>query len=591
MTISIPSGPAPAERRLQAAQLRTRQYPAARALALSRQSVSPLLARILAGRGIASMDEVSGALKHLHHHSQLKGAAEAAVFLADHIAHNSRFLVVADYDCDGATACAVALRGLRALGGQVDYIVPDRMVHGYGLTPSVVALAHERFPHADVLITVDNGVASHAGVDAARALGLEVLVTDHHLPSKDKPLPAANVIVDPSQPGCPFPSKALAGVGVIWYVLWALQDEQRRRGLGSPSFKVSSLLSLVAVGTVADVVPLDRNNRILVQAGLERIRAGQTFPGITALATAGVINRTDPKELLTSHIAFGIGPRINAAGRLETMDIGIACLTTDDEARAEALANQLDDINQERKEIENATVIEAVEQADALVIEGTRSIAVHSDAWHAGVIGIVAGRIKERRYRPTFVLTTDAATGQIKGSGRSIPGFNLKDALDQVDKACPGLMLKFGGHAMAAGVTLRPGGFETFRDAFEAQAQLVLTDELLCQRIEVDGSLTGHELSPEVARSLSGPPWGQTFPEPTFCDEFEILDAKLTGPYKDQLNLVVLREGVTLKATRFRHEGPLPGTHATLVYKLNLTRNKHGKDELKLLVDSLWAGQ
>jgi single-stranded-DNA-specific exonuclease len=558
-------------------------------MTLVREGVSPLLARILAGRGIASQDEIAGTLKYLHHHSLLKGAQEAAQFLAERIVAGKRFLVVADYDCDGATACAVALRGMRGFGARIEYIVPDRMVHGYGLTPSVVALAHERFPDADVLITVDNGVASHQGVDAARALGLEVLVTDHHLPAKNKPLPDAQVIVDPSQPGCGFPSKALAGVGVIWYVLWALQDRLRELSVpvAVPGFKVGSLLPLVAVGTVADVVPLDRNNRILVQAGLERIRAGDCPPGITALATAGVINRTDPAELLTSHIAFGVGPRINAAGRLETMDIGIACLTTDDPARATVLADQLDGINQERKEIENATVLEAVEQADALVIDGTRSIAVHSDAWHAGVIGIVAGRIKERRYRPTFVLTTDPATGQIKGSGRSIPGFNLKDALDQVDKACPGLMPKFGGHAMAAGVTLRAGGFEEFRDAFEAEAAAVLDDALLSQVIDIDGSLTGHELNPRIAKSLSGPPWGQTFPEPSFSDEFEVLEAKLTGPFKDQLNMVVRREGVELKATHFRHEGPLPGMTATLVYKLQVQRTKFGKDELKLLVDSI----
>jgi len=571
------------------ARIQPRRYAPAQALSLTRQGVSPLLARILAGRGLSSLQQVGGgSLAHLHHHTLLKGAADAAVFLADRITAQKRFLIVADYDCDGATACSVALRGLRAFGAQVEYIVPDRMVHGYGLTPSVVDLAHTRFPDTDVLITVDNGIASHAGVDAARALGLELLVTDHHLPAKNKPLPAAQVIVDPSQPECDFPSKALAGVGVIWYVLWALQDELRRRGQGSPSFKVSELLPLVAVGTVADVVPLDQNNRILVQAGLVRIREGKAYPGITALATAGVINRTDPRELLTSHIAFGIGPRINAAGRLETMDIGIECLVTDDEARATELADRLDAINQERKEIENETVIEAVAQADALVIEGTRSIAVHSEAWHAGVIGIVAGRIKERRYRPTFVLTTDPTTGQIKGSGRSIPGFNLKDALDQVDKACPGLMPKFGGHAMAAGVTLRPGGFETFRDAFEAQANAMLTEELLYQKVEVDGSLTGHELSTATARGLSGPPWGQMFPEPAFCDEFEVLEAKLTGPFKDQLNLVVSREGTILKATRFRHEGALPGATTTMVYKLSVNRNRFGKDELKLLVDALF---
>lgn len=566
-----------------------RAYRAGTALSLVKQGASPLLARVLAGRNVESMDQLGRSLKFLHHHSLLMGAGAAAEFLADRIALKKKFLVVADYDCDGATACAVALRGMRGFGADINFIVPDRMVHGYGLTPSVVKLALERYPDADVLITVDNGVASHAGVEAAVAAGLEVLVTDHHLPSKEKPLPPASVVVDPSQVGCQFPSKALAGVGVIWYVLWALQDVFRARGWepGTPGFKVSQLLPLVAVGTVADVVPLDENNRILVQIGLERIRAGQSYPGIEALATVGVINYTDVRELVTSHIAFGVGPRINAAGRLETMDVGIECLTTDDPVRAQALAEQLNNINTTRKDLEFGTVVEAVEQAEKLITEGTLTIAVHSDDWHAGVIGIVAGRIKERRYRPTFVLTTDAKTGEIKGSGRSIPGFNLKDALDQVDKACPGLMPKFGGHAMAAGVTLRPGGFQQFRDAFEAQAKLWLTDDILNQRIDHDGSLAGQEISIATAKALSGPTWGQMFPEPAFCDEFNVLTAKITGQRKDQLNMTLERDGIEFKATRFRHEGPVPTTRVRLVYKLSLSRTKKGDDELKLLIDHI----
>lgn len=554
-----------------------------------REGAPPLLARVLAGRGLDSMVELGGALRYIYHHSQMKGAAEAAQFIADGIVNGRNFLVVADYDCDGATACAVALRGMRALGANINYIVPDRMVHGYGLTPSVVDLAFERYPDTDIIVTVDNGVASHAGVERAVNLGLEVVVTDHHLPAKGKPLPPARVIVDPSQPGCEFPTKATAGVGVIWYVLWALQDELKRRGIEpvKPGFKVSSLLPLVAVGSVADVVPLDENNRILIQAGLERIRSGQSFPGIEALATAGVANHTRIEDLLTTHIAFGIGPRINAAGRLETMDVGIECLITDDPDTAALLAEQLTAINQTRKEIEYDTVVEAVKQAEALVIEGTLSIAVHAQDWHAGVIGIVAGRIKEKRYRPTFVLTTDSTTGQIKGSGRSIPGFNLKDALDQVDKAHPGLMPKFGGHAMAAGVTLRPGGFEEFRDAFEAEAARMLTDDILNQRIDHDGSLSGQELCPATARQLSGPPWGQMFPEPSFCDQFSVVDAKLVGQHRDQLNLLLERDGVVLRATRFRHEGSIPTGSVSLVYKLALHRDKRGNDELRLLVDHL----
>lgn len=563
-----------------------RRFSALKALDLTKRGVSPLLARILASRDIVDLQGLTGELTRLHHHALLKGAAEAACFLANCIQQQRPLLVVADYDCDGATACAVALRGLKAFGAKVEFIVPDRMVHGYGLTPSVVDLALSRYPQTQVLVTVDNGIASHAGVQHARDCGLEVVVTDHHLPAKGKPLPLATVIVDPAQPDCMFPSKALAGVGVIWYTLWALQDEFKRRGWAplQADFKVSSLLPLVAVGSVADVVPLDANNRILVQAGLARIRKGLSFPGIDALATVGPANKTQLNELVTSNIAFGIGPRINAAGRLETMDVGIECLVTDDETRAQELAVQLDTINQTRKDIEYDTVVQAVEQAEALIVEGTRSIAVHSDTWHAGVIGIVAGRIKEKRYRPTFVLTTDTS-GQIKGSGRSIPGFNLKDALDQVDKACPGLMVKFGGHAMAAGVTLRPGGFQEFQAAFEAEACRCLNDELLNQRIEHDGSLDGTQLCPATAKDLSGPPWGQMFPEPSFCDEFTVREAKLGGQRKDQLAMLVEKDGVQLKATRFRHEGPIPTGSVKLVYKLALHRNKFGKDELRLLVD------
>lgn len=569
--------------------VRPRRFSAVAAQSLTREGCEPLLAQVLASRGVTSLEQLWGGLSNIARHTELKGAAEAASFLADAIEGRRPMLVVADYDCDGATACAVALRGLRAFGAQIEFIVPDRMIHGYGLTPSVVDLAMTRYPQTQVLVTVDNGVASHAGVEHAVKQGLEVVVTDHHLPAKNKPLPPARVIVDPSQPGCSFPSKALAGVGVIWYVLWALQDELRNRGLEPlrAGFKVSHLLPLVAVGTVADVVPLDQNNRLLVQTGLELIRKGLSFPGVDALATAGRANRTNINQLITSDIAFGIGPRINAAGRLETMDVGIECLITDDHNHALELAERLDAINQERKEIEHETAVEAVRQAEALVVDGNLSIAVHSDAWHAGVIGIVAGRIKERRYRPTFVLTTDGASGQIKGSGRSIPGFNLKDVLDQVDKACPGLMPKFGGHAMAAGVTISAGGFEKFRDAFEAESRQVLTQEILEQTVEHDGSLTAQELCPKTAKALRTPPWGQTFPEPAFCDEFNVVSAKVGGAKKNTLKLELERDGVLLDATMFRFEGKVPVGAVTLVYKLQLGHNKYGKDELKLLIDHL----
>lgn len=586
-------------------KLQQRRYEAMAALRLTQQAIAPLLSRVLAARGIKGAHELGTSLATLAPHQLLKGAAEAASYLADGIEAGTFFVVIADYDCDGATACAVAVRGLRAMGARVAYVVPDRMVHGYGLTPSVVDLALKRFPDAQVLITVDNGIASHAGVQEANDRGLQVLVTDHHLPAKGKPLPPAVHTVDPSQEGCRFPSKALAGVGVIWYVLWALQDEMRGRGVAPhiPDFKVSSLLPLVAVGTVADVVPLDLNNRTLVHAGLERIKAGKSFCGIEALAAPAFPGQPLRKEALnleslsTTDIAFGIGPRINAAGRLETMDIGIECLITDDPAQAQSLAQTLADINQTRKDIEHETVVAAVAQAEALLEgstgpegAGRRTLCVHATSWHAGVIGIVAGRIKERRYRPTFVLTTDEATGTIKGSGRSIPGFNLKDALDQVDKAYPGLLLKFGGHAMAAGVTLRAGGAELFREAFEQEAHRSMDPAVLNQVLEHDGSLSGTQLTVKTALQLQGPCWGQMFPEPMFCDEFEVLQAAIKGPRKDQLVLTVCREGVELKAVRFRFEGvlPPPGSRITLAYKVQLVTDRKKKEAgLQLLIEQL----
>lgn len=580
MNSSMPTNPTIAQRK----------YRPALAMSLSNEGFTPLMARILASRELESREDLGdGSLKKLLHHSMLGGTKEAATLLADRIAAGKKMLVVADYDCDGATACAVALRGLKGFGANINFIVPDRMIHGYGLTPGVVDLALERYPDTELLITVDNGVASHAGVEAAVNAGLEVLVTDHHLPRKNYPLPPAIAIIDPSLEGEQFPSKALAGVGVIWYVLWALQDEFKARGWqpATPGFMVGQLLPLVAVGTVADVVPLDRNNRILVQAGLNRIRRGEGYVGIIELATVGVINRTDPAELVTSDIAFGVGPRINAAGRLETMDLGIECLTTDDPIRAAELAVQLNEINSQRKELEWDTVVGAVAQAEQQIEEGTLSISVHDEAWHAGVIGIVAGRIKERRYRPTFVLTTDAKTGAVKGSGRSIPGFNLKDALDQVDKVCPGLMPKFGGHAMAAGVTLTAGGFPAFKQAFEDQAKVWLTPAILDQNVEHDGSLSGPELCVATAMDIRQAPWGQLFPEPSFCDYFNVIEAKVAGAHKDQLNLVVEREGLVLRATKFRFEGAVPSGMTKLVYKLSLAKNKFNKPELKLLIDTI----
>lgn len=563
--------------------LLARKLVARSALALSKEGVHPLLAKVLSARGISSRSDVAGTLGCLIHHSQLKGAAEAARFLVDCIEESTRIVVVADYDCDGATACATAVRGLRAMGASVNYVVPDRYKHGYGLTPSVVDEVLARFPASQVLLTVDNGVASHDGVRRANEHGLQVVVTDHHMPSKDKPLPNAVAVVDHQQPGCVFESKALAGVGVVWYVLWAMQDELRRRGRRI-DFKVSTLLPLVALGSVADVVPLDRNNRILIEAGLTMIRSGKSFAGIEALAQAPKFMKLDPADMLTTDIAFGLGPRINAAGRLTTMDLGIDCLLEDDPEKALKMAETLDGINQERKEVEYEIAEAAFEEAEAMVQEGTKTIVVFSPGWHAGVIGIVAGRIKERRYRPTFVLT-QAEDGSIKGSGRSIPGFNIKDALDQVHKTVPGLMLKFGGHAMAAGVTIRAGGLADFRAAFEAEAQRLLTDELLNQVIEHDGELSATAITPETSRILDVVPWGQLFPAPSFCNEFEVIAVKVVGAHKDQLNMRVRLAGIDFNAVKYRHSGPMPGFAVKLVYKLSRTKDKYGNEAVKLFVD------
>ena len=568
--------------------LRQRPLNLPKALRLAREGSVGLMAQILSARGVDSLSQISARLGLLIHHSFLEGTAQAAQLLYEAIERGVPMVIVADYDCDGATACAVALRGLLGFGANIEYVVPDRMVHGYGLTPSVVDLALERYPQTKLLITVDNGVSSHAGVQAAVDRGLDVLITDHHLPAKDKQLPNAKVIVDPALPGCLFPSKALAGVGVIWYVLWALQDHFRAQGKEVlPEQKVSRLLPLVAVGTVADVVPLDYNNRVLVQAGLERIRAGEGFAGIEALACVGFGNRTQLERLQTSDIAFGIGPRINAAGRLESMEIGIECLTCDDPERAKQLATQLNNINQERKSIEKDTVDDAVEQAYEQLIEGNMSITVFGSSWHQGVIGIVAGRIKEQRWRPTFVLALDEATGQIKGSGRSIPGFNLKDALDQVDKSEPGLLVKFGGHAMAAGLTLAPGGFERFRDAFEAQTRLHMDPALLSQVVEHDGSLEVVQLNIATFHELAKAPWGQQFPEPSFCDEFEVVEAQRSGAGRDQLKMLLKREGLTFEAVAFRYTGELPKGPVRLIYKLNRRLDKWYNERLVLLVDHL----
>lgn len=564
---------------------------ASKALLLTQQGVPALLASLLSSRQEQSMGWLKAPLRDLIPYTELKNTHQAAELLTRHIDEQSHIIIVADYDCDGATACAVAVRALASMGAKVSYVVPDRMVHGYGLTPSVVELIVERFPDAALLVTVDNGIASFDGVDAALECGIEVLITDHHLPVEGGAMPAAQCIVNPVQPECTFPSKALAGVGVIWYVMWALRDyliHEKGRELG-PETRVSNLLPFVAIGTVADVVPLDVNNRILIQGGLLRIRAGRSFPGIDALATVGFWNQTKVSELVTVDIAFGIGPRINAAGRLTTMDVGIECLLTDSAAKAAEYAEELNNINQERKEVEQGTIEEAVEQAQSSVVSDTLTIVAHSPDWHAGVVGIVAGRIKEAQWRPTFILCSDPDTGEIKGSGRSIPGFNLKDALDQVDKAIPGVLLRFGGHAMAAGVTIAPGGVEAFKAELERQAKTHLDPALLNEEVLHDGELNTSQLNLATYYQISQIPWGQGFPAPQFKNTFTIVEAKKIGKNNDHLQLTLENGGLQFNAVKFRYpeEAPQKGAHVDAIYTMDIRRTRHGDANLQLLISHL----
>ncbi|KAA6133247.1 single-stranded-DNA-specific exonuclease RecJ [Cupriavidus cauae] len=534
------------------------------ASALAALGLHPTLARILSARGVTHARELATDLPELMAPQAMKGIDRAAVYLADAIAARRRLLIVADYDCDGATACAVGVRGLRMLGAQVDYIVPNRFEYGYGLTPEIVALAAQRNP--DVIVTVDNGIASVDGVAAANARGIDVVVTDHHLPGDQ--LPDAAVIVNPNQPGCGFPSKNLAGVGVMFYVLLALRAELRQRGVFTPANqpRLDTLLDLVALGTVADVVKLDTNNRILVAQGLKRMRAGRMHAGVAALFRAA---GREASRATTFDLGFGLGPRLNAAGRLADMSLGIECLLSDDAERAWEIAQQLDAMNRERRDIEAGMQQEALQilerPLDGLDPSSRFTVSVFNDTWHQGVIGIVASRLKEKFHRPTITFAPgDEAT--IKGSGRSIPGFHLRDALDLVSKRHPGLLVKFGGHAMAAGLTLRAGDFERFMDAFEGIGREWLTDDHLARVIETDGEIEDHCFDPAFVSLLEQQVWGQGFPPPTFCGEFDVLrQTVLKGKH---LKLQLGRGKRQFDAIWFNHADTL-GASAMVAYRLD----------------------
>jgi len=567
--------------------LHTREVPPRISFALEQGGVHPLLARLLAARGVKSAEEMDDSLARLLPPSTLKGAAEAGVMLADAIQAQQRICIVADYDCDGATACAVALRGLVMLGaarGNVGYVVPDRAVHGYGLTPAIVDLALQRQPH--VLVTVDNGIASHAGVAHARALGLQVLVTDHHLPALTDgvvTLPDANVIVNPNQPGCSFESKAIAGVGVMFYVLLATRAELRTRGVFARASqpKLDTLLDLVALGTVADVVKLDANNRRLVAQGLKRVRSGRLQPGLQALFT---VAGRDPARAAGFDFGFALGPRINAAGRLADMTLGIECLATDEMGRATELAGQLDAINRERREVESG-MRELAERALELLMpdeaNAPPAVALFDESFHEGVVGIVAGRVKDRLHRPTFVFAR-GTDGNLKGSGRSIPGFHLRDALDLVAKREPGLLLRFGGHAMAAGCTLGEGSVDRFGDALRLVATEWLDKATLTRTLRTDGPLAIEWFNPQTVLMLDAQIWGQGFEAPVFCDEVQVLQQRLVG--EKHMKLRLRHQGHERDAIWFSHAEPLPAT-VRLAYRINVDE-WNGRQRVQMVVEA-----
>lgn len=549
----------------------SRSIPPQAQATLQAQGLSPLMARLYAARGICSGDELDYALKALLPYHGMKNIGAMACRLADAIAAGQRMLVVADYDADGATACSVAVKGLSMLGGTVDFIVPNRFEYGYGLTPEIVDLAAQSKP--DIIVTVDNGIASVAGVERARALGIEVLITDHHLPGDS--LPQA-LIVNPNQPGCTFPSKHLAGVGVMFYVLMALRAEQRQRGVyaGRTEPNLGELLDYVALGTVADVVRLDQNNRILVENGLRRMRAGRMAPGIAALFR--IAGRAHYKAN-TFDLGFTLGPRLNAAGRLDDMSLGIACLLSGDESQAMTLAQELDRLNRERRVIEHGMQDEALAVLASIDPADRYTLTLYRDDWHQGVVGIVASRLKERFHRPAIVFAP-GDEGEIKGSGRSIPGFHLRDALDLVYKRNPGLILKFGGHAMAAGMTLAEARFGEFQQAFEQVARELLDEAQLTRTIETDGGLDARELHLPFAEELAAEVWGQGFPVPYFHDRFAVMSQRVVGD--KHLKLRIAKQGQEFDAMLFNQVDWLPD-NINAVYQL-VANEWQGRKELQI---------
>jgi single-stranded-DNA-specific exonuclease len=551
--------------------------------------IPPLLTRIYAARGVESAAELEKGLARLLPTHLLKGMDAAVLLLAQALEQRQRILIVGDFDADGATASCVGVLGLRMLGAaHVDYLVPNRFDYGYGLTPEIVAVALQRQP--DLLITVDNGISSMEGVAAAKAAGLTVIVTDHHLPGAE--LPKADAIVNPNQPGCEFPSKALAGVGVMFYVLLGLRAHLRgsgwfaQQGINEPN--LAELLDLVALGSVADVVPLDANNRILVHQGLARIRAGRSRPGLRAILD---VARRDHRRLVATDLGFIVGPRLNAAGRLDDISLGIECLLCEDFAEAMQHAQQLDQLNQDRKQIEQGMQREALVQLKDLPLDNLPfGLCLFEPEWHQGVIGILASRMKERYHRPVIAFA-DADHDELKGSARSIPGLHIRDALDAVAARFPELISKFGGHAMAAGLTIKSVHYEAFAKAFDAEVRRQLTADDLTGRIYSDGSLAADEFDMQLAQALRhAGPWGQRFPEPLFHGNFKVVSQRLVGEKHLKLVLQSTPGAPQVDAIAFNVDlniwpNPNIGT-AQVAYSLDINEFR-GNESLQLMVSSI----
>jgi single-stranded-DNA-specific exonuclease len=566
-------------------QLIRRDAPPRAIWALEQAGIHPLLAQLYAARGVRAAQELDTGLQHLLPPDTLKGAATAAHVLALALEQDLHLCIVADYDCDGATACAVGLRGLRALGAhRVSYVVPDRLIDGYGLTPGIARRVHAT--GAQVLITVDNGIASVEGVATAQALGLQVVITDHHLPGVQ--LPAADVIVNPNQPGCSFASKNLAGVGVMFYVLLALRAALRQRDWFNPSRplpKLDNLLPLVALGTVADVVRLDANNRRLVAQGLQRIRKGHFPVGLQALfQLAG----RQPTQATSQDFGFGIGPRINAAGRLSDMTLGIECLSTDDPERARALAQQLDTINRDRREIEGDMREQALRLADEMIDpdeDMPSALCVYDPDFHEGVVGIVAARLKERHHRPVFVWASSQAPGKqniLKGSGRSIAGFHLRDALDWIAKKHPHLLLQFGGHAMAAGCSIHEDNLALFEQALQDVAQAWLDPVTLTRQVQTDGPLAPEHCRVDLVQALQSEVWGQGFAAPTFSETLDVVNQRIVG--EKHLALKLRHHGQPVDGIWFGRTAALPA-RVSLAYRVE-TDEWQGQRRVRFVIEA-----